>query len=240
MFKRGDRLMKKNPLIGILAGMGPKSTGPFVDQVVAAFQSMTGAKNDIDFPPMMIYSLPTPFYVDRPIDHVLMEKTICSGLKKLEAYGVSFISMPCNTAHMYFSQLKQCVQIPLLNIVELTLACIPKASQKVTILGTRPTIESQVYQKGLDLAHQNYILNPSWQKKIDEIILGIKTSSDRKTLLHIWEELSNDFSKARIDAVILACTDLNVILKDIRPTFQIVDSSRCLAEATVQKWQDLL
>ena len=231
--------MKKNPLIGILAGMGPKSTGPFVDQVVAAFQSMTGAKNDIDFPPMMIYSLPTPFYVDRPIDHVLMEKTICSGLKQLEACGVSFIAMPCNTAHLYFSQLRQCIQIPLLNIVELTLARIPKASQKVTILGTRPTIESQVYQKGLDLAHLNYILNPSWQKKIDEIILGIKTSSDRKTLLHVWEELSNDFSKARIDTVILACTDLNVILKDIHPAFQIVDSSRCLAEATVKKWQDL-
>ena len=101
---------EKNPLIGILAGMGPKSTGPFVDQVVAVFQSMTGAKNDIDFPSMMIYSLPTPFYVDRPIDHVLMEKTICSGLKKLEACGVSFVAMPCNTAHLYFSQLRQCIQ----------------------------------------------------------------------------------------------------------------------------------
>jgi len=24
---------------------------------------------DIEFPPMIIYSLPTPFYLDRPIDH---------------------------------------------------------------------------------------------------------------------------------------------------------------------------
>ncbi len=126
-----------------------------------------------------------------------------------------------------------------MNIVDLTLACIPKTSQKVTILGTRPTIESQVYQKGLDCAYLSYILNPSWQKKIDEIILGIKTSSDRQILLRIWEELSSDFFKAKIDTVILACTDLNVILKDIHPTFHIVDSSRCLAEATVQKWQDL-
>lgn len=41
-------------MIGILAGVGPKSTGHFVTQVVDAFQSLTGAKDDIDFPPMMI------------------------------------------------------------------------------------------------------------------------------------------------------------------------------------------
>ena len=70
------------PLIGILGGMGPKSTGPFVDQVVFQYQAIAGAKDDVDFPPMLIYSLPTPFYLDRPIDHKLMEETICSGLKK--------------------------------------------------------------------------------------------------------------------------------------------------------------
>ena len=38
------------PLIGILAGMGPKSTGPFVDQVFFQYQTITGAKDDVDFP----------------------------------------------------------------------------------------------------------------------------------------------------------------------------------------------
>jgi len=56
-------------MIGILAGMGPKSTGPFVDTVVTGCQTIYGAKHDMDFPHMMIYSCPTPFYMDRPIDH---------------------------------------------------------------------------------------------------------------------------------------------------------------------------
>lgn len=77
--------------MGILAGMGPKSTAPFVDQVIEAFQ-LAGAKDDIDFPPMMIYSLPTPFYIDRPD---LMEKVVSQGLQKLEASGASFIAIPC-------------------------------------------------------------------------------------------------------------------------------------------------
>ena len=70
-------------MIGILAGM-VKSTGPFVDTVVAECQTIYGAKHDMDFPHMMIYSCPTPFYMDRPIDHEAMKKAIIEGAQKLE------------------------------------------------------------------------------------------------------------------------------------------------------------
>jgi aspartate racemase len=226
-------------MIGILAGMGPKSTGPFVDQVVSAFQRLTGAKNDIDFPPMMIYSLPTPFYVDRPIDHTLMEKTICAGLHKLEDCGVSFIAMPCNTAHLYFSQLQQCIGIPLLNIVTATLDRLPESIGKITILGTRPTIESGIYQKGLEHAHLKLVLESSWQKKIDDLILSIKSAASFKKSAQLWEELAKDLQKAGVDTVVLACTDLNVVLQSTSPPLKIVDSSLCLAEEIVKKWEEL-
>jgi len=224
-------------MIGILAGMGPKSTGPFIDQVVVAFQSLTGAKNDMDFPPMMIYSLPTPFYVDRPIDHRLMGKTICEGLKKLESCGVNFIAMPCNTAHLYFSNLTSCIRVPLLNIVQVSLDQVPKSAKKIAILGTRLTLESQIYQKGLDHAHRHYLLDPTWQQTVDKMILNIKSSADLTVATSLWEELSHDFQKAEIDTIILACTDLNVVLNAVHSPFQMIDSSRCLAEAVVKKWQ---
>lgn len=226
-------------MIGILAGMGPKSTGPFVDQVVSAFQRLTGAKNDIDFPPMMIYSLPTPFYVDRPIDHTLMEKTICAGLQKLEDCGASFIAMPCNTAHLYFSQLQQCIGIPLLNIVTATLDRLPESIGKITILGTRPTIESGIYQKGLEHAHLKLVLEATWQKKIDDLILSIKSADSFKRPAQLWEELANDLQKAGVDTVVLACTDLNVILQSTSSPFKIIDSSLCLAEEIVKTWEGL-
>ena len=71
-------------MIGILAGMGPKSTGPFVDTVVAKCQTIYGAKHDMDFPHMMIYSCPTPFYMDRPIDHEAMKKRLLKEHKTRE------------------------------------------------------------------------------------------------------------------------------------------------------------
>ena len=53
-------------MIGILAGMGPKSTGPFIDTVVAECQTIYGAKHDMDFPYMMIYSSPNTVLYGSP------------------------------------------------------------------------------------------------------------------------------------------------------------------------------
>jgi aspartate racemase len=131
--------MTRPPLIGILAGMGPRSTAPFVEMVVDECQRQYGARHDIDFPPMLIYSLPTPFYVDRPIDHAAMEAAIAAGLRKLEDSGVAFIAMPCNSAHIYYEQLAASMRVPLLNMVDLALGRLPPALATVALLATRPT-----------------------------------------------------------------------------------------------------
>lgn len=226
-------------MIGILAGMGPKSTGPFVDQVVTTFQSITGARYDIDFPPMMIYSLPTPFYLDRPLDHSLMEQTICTGLKKLASCGVSFIAMPCNTAHLYFKSLENCISLPLLNMVDITVKNIPSTVKKVAILGTTQTLESQIYQKKLEAYNIRYLHYPEWQEQITSLLKQIKEEPNSNKAFFTWEKLSQSFKTKDIDTLLIVCTDLNQIFNKISLSFHFIDASACLAKAIVQKWNQL-
>lgn len=113
------------PKIGVLAGMGPRSTAPFIDLLVTECQRQYGARHDVDFPPMLIYSLPTPFYLDRPLDHEAVARSIEAGLRDLESTGVPFIAMPCNSAHLYFLRLKAAVSAPLLDMVALSAAALP-------------------------------------------------------------------------------------------------------------------
>ncbi len=40
-----------------------------------------GAKYDIDYPHILIYSLPTPFYVDREIDSTAMQSALTVGIE---------------------------------------------------------------------------------------------------------------------------------------------------------------
>ncbi|GAB6472436.1 MULTISPECIES: aspartate/glutamate racemase family protein [Bacillus] len=216
-------------MIGILAGMGPKSTGPFVDTVVAECQTIYGAKHDIDFPHMMIYSCPTPFYMDRPIDHEAMKKAIIEGAQKLESTGASFIAMPCNTAHLYFEELQQSLSIPILNIVDETLKAIPETAKRVALLATEATVQSGIYQDGIAKRNIEYIHYEQWQESINQIITYIK-SGEVEEARELWSALVLQL-KDEVDTAIIACTDLNVVASE-----DFVDSAQCLAKAVVRMY----
>jgi aspartate racemase len=227
-------------VIGILAGMGPRSTAPFVDMLVDACQRQYGARYDIDFPPMLIYALPTPFYVDRPIDHAALAAAIGAGLRKLEDAGVAFVAMPCNSAHIYFEQLAAGIQVPLLNMIDLALAALPVASNTVALLSTRPTVEARIYQDVIERAGKRLLVGETWQARVDALILAIKSSVDRAAATVIWHDLVADLHTAGADTLLLACTDLNAVSATLDTPLALVDATRCLAEATVKTWRDLI
>jgi aspartate racemase len=127
----------------------------------------------------------------------------------------------------------------LLNIVDvigITLAAVPCSIQKLTILGTRPTLDSEIFQQGLARAGLEYVLHPDWQKQIDAIIFSIKTEPTIKNGVRLWEDLSESLVQEGIGAIVFACTDLSILFEQRAPLFQVIDSSTCLAEAVVNEW----
>lgn len=228
--------MTEQKLIGILAGMGPRSTAPFVDMLVDACQRQYGARYDIDFPPMLIYSLPTPFYVDRPIDHVALERAIVAGLRKLEDAGVAFVAMPCNSAHIYFEQLTAGMHVPLLNMIDLALGALPVASNTVALLATRPTVAARIYQDAIERAGKRVLVGEGWQARVDALILAIKSASERAAARERFCDLVADLHAAGADTLLLACTDLNAVSATVDTPLALVDATRCLAEATIRMW----
>ncbi|MBU5218586.1 amino acid racemase [Bacillus albus] len=220
-------------MIGILAGMGPKSTGPFVDTVVAKCQTIYGAKHDMDFPHMMIYSCPTPFYMDRPIDHEAMKNAIIEGAQKLESTGVDFIAIPCNTAHLYFEELQHSLSIPILNIVDETLQTIPENIKRVALLATEATVQAGIYQDGITKRNIEYIHHETWQEMINQIITWIK-SGEVEEARELWNALVLQL-RDEVDTAIIACTDLNVVASE-----DFVDSAQCLAKAVVRMYVETI
>lgn len=221
-------------MIGVLAGMGPKSTGPFIDIVVEQCQKIYGAKYDIDFPHMMIYSCPTPFYIDREINHLEMENAIINGAKRLEQTGVEFIAMPCNTAHLYIDKIKNSISVPIINMVEETIITIPKSTKRATLLATDSTLQSGIYQDYLLKSKIDFKHNEIWQKTVSGIISNIKNGKLQDARCS-WNNLISELS-GLVDTVIIACTDLNVISDYKVKGLHFVDSSTCLAKAVVNKF----
>ena len=223
-------------IIGILAGMGPRSTAPFIDLVVTECQRQYGATNDIDFPPMMIYSLPTPFYIDRPVDHAAMQATICAGLRHLAASGVAFIAMPCNSAHVYYDQLSRCINIPLLNMVDEAVRAIPASASRIALLATRSTVDAGIYQTAIGDRGPECVVSEPMQRQVDQLIQRIKTSPDRGPAYELWRELTHGLERADVDTALIACTDLNVVIGSYGGPLRFVDATRCLAARVVKQF----
>ena len=94
--------------------MGPRSTAPFVDMVIDECDRQYAPRAMGEFPHMIVYSLPAPFRLEA-MDHEAVQGAIIAGLQRLESFGVDFIAMPCNTAHLYFPRLRDSVSVPLLS-----------------------------------------------------------------------------------------------------------------------------
>lgn len=226
--------MLPKKIIGILAGMGPKSTSPFLNLVIDECQKQYGAKDDIDFPHIIIYSLPTPFYVTKKIDDAVMESAICQGLQKLEKAGVDFIAMPCNSAHKYYPALLKSIHVPLLHIVDATVKRLPAHAKKVTLFATNTTIDSELYQHALR-GNVEIVLREEWQADIDELIQGAKNGASVEKQESIVQRLAKGLRNEGVDTVIVACTDIVSVTKTIGD-FTIIDSSKALAEATIEEY----
>jgi len=148
--------------------------------------------------------------------------------------------MPCNSAHVYFEELKKSIGIPLINIVDETIKHLPKVPQKVTLFSTSSTFDSEIYQKGIINCGHEFIFNNNWQQKLNFLIQSIKNDKEDTKNIELWNELIEDVKSKAIKNIIVGCTDLNVVLKKTPNSLNIIDSSRCLAESVINKYLELV
>ena len=127
------------PTIGLLAGMGARSTGPFLDFVIEECQAQLDVRHEADYPPMVVFSWPIPYYFDRELDHADLQETIARGLEWLESTGVDFIAMPCNSAHVYYESLVERVTVPFINMIDAAVDAVSHEEGPVALLATRST-----------------------------------------------------------------------------------------------------
>jgi aspartate racemase len=224
------------PTIGILAGMGPRSTAPFLTLVLNECEFQYGAVNDIDYPKMMICSLPVPFYPDRAIDHDAMKAALRVGLRELVNAGAAFLAIPCNTAHVYFAELRASVQVPLLNMVDLTLDAVGGARRAVAVVAARPTMESEIYQRGLE-RRGHKVVDVSWQDDVDHLIGATRKAHRDEMIPGLWSQLVARAQAHGANTLLVGCMDLSAVLGLLRTELSVVDAGTCLARAIVGHWR---
>lgn len=229
-------MQKHKRLVGILGGMGPAATIDFMSKIIAA----TPAEVDQDHVPLIIHDVPqipdrsTAIEVgsDDPFLPML------SGVRMLDAAGVEYIAIPCNTAHFWHNRLQLGCRAQILHIgdaVAMSLQAMDYKPKSIAVMATRGTIASGIYTNRLQgVIEKNIVPTSEAQRLIDLAIAAVK-GSDLSMAFPAAKEAVKHLRAQGAQSVLLACTELPVVLSGVEIDGMVmIDATEALARACVQ------
>ena len=157
---------------------------------------------------------------------------------KLAQIGASFLICPANTPHLAFPWLESRSPLPWLHIVGVVAdEAHRRQFHRIGVLGTRYTMQSNLYQdqftpRGLEavrpLPEERECIN---RFIYDELVRGV--CSPEATAYH--QQVIARMKQEGCDAVVLACTEIPLIISDANSALPTLDSTRLLAHAALRK-----
>ncbi len=219
--------------LGIIGGLGPMATAYFFELITR----MTLVECDQDHIPILIQSMPntpdrTAYILDNskpnPLPHMVR-----AGLA-LKEQGADYLVIPCVTAHYFYKQLCEQINLPILSLIEETALTFQKENiDKVGILATNGTIQSKFLQNTLkDYDIESIIPEEEQQKKVMKIIYN-QLKAGKQPDIVLFGEVCEHLRSKGAKRLLLGCTELPLIKKDYVLENDFCDVLEVLAKAVI-------
>jgi aspartate racemase len=217
--------------IGILGGMGPEATADLYMKIVRYYQKNFNAKYDRDFPPFIIFSIPIPDVVESLENESMILDMLKNASKKLEENKCDFIVIACNTVQYLLDDIRKSIKIPVLGIAEVNAKYIKNKFKRVGILGTKATIEKGVYQISFqEIGIEIIKPDENDQKNITEVIMNILAGKPTEKEICKLSGAINNLKKMGAEAILIACTELPLILRQKDFDIPLIDCTQVYAD----------
>ena len=230
-------------MIGILGGMGTQAGLDFCSKLA----KLNRGKADQKYPLFVLYNksnIPDRKQNLKKYNKVL--KSLIDGCKFLQKSKCKFISIPCNTAHYWYKDLRKKIKIPILNMPEIVYLNAKnnlKKNSKIGLLATEATIKTGVYshyfnKKFLLISPNTTLQQRSVNKSIKLVKMG-KTKEAEKAI----KPAVNYLIKKKCKKIILGCTELPIAIfayksfKKAKLSKIFMDPNLILAEASMKKYK---
>ena len=154
--------------------------------------------------------------------------------KRLEGAGAEALIINANSMHKVYDDVAASVDIPILHIADYVGKALKEAGCKsAAILGTRNVMTESFYRRrlisqGVDLLPPN-MANVEIMDRIiyDELMVGKVTRDAERAMKTIITNKSQDGA----EAVVLACTEFNLVVDADANVLPVFDSTRIHCEA---------
>ena len=230
-------------MIGILGGMGTQAGLDFCSKLA----KLNRGKADQKYPLFVLYNksnIPDRKQNLKKYNKVL--KSLIEGCNFLQKSKCKFISIPCNTAHYWYKDLRKKIKIPILNMPEIVYLNAKnnlKRNSKIGLLATEATIKTGVYshyfnKKFLLISPSTTLQKRSVNKSIKLVKMG-KTKEAERAI----KPAVNYLIKKKCKKIILGCTELPIAIfayksfKKAKLSKTFMDPNLILAEASMKKYK---
>ena len=221
--------------LGLIGGMSWVSTRTYYEWINRLVQRRA---EPMASAPLLIDSLDFRrlYGLHEPEDWQRAAQVLGESARKLESAGATAIVIGANSMHKVYDEVASQVAIPIIHIAE----CVGRRmkEQAVTsaaLIGTRNVMTENFYRQRL-VAHGVDLLPPDMEsvEQVDRIIyeelmLGKATRDAQRALKTIFTQKAQDGAQA----IVLACTELEMIVDVDANVLPIFDSARIHCEAAV-------
>jgi len=230
--------MKNKNIIGVLGGMGPQASQEFYRLFIEGARHRYGARNNDEFPEIVIDSVPVPDFLadtDKMEEAAgMLEDRIC----RLTTYGVTTITMACNTACILVDRLRKQTHVPFVSVVEEVIREVISGGETPMLLLASPTsLRLGLYQLQLARFGIPYVVpHERDYGELEYIIRGVIEGEDRARLMHKLIKVAERYSHTeKIGSIILGCTELPLVFPS-QYRLPVYSSLSILAESILKRY----
>ena len=229
-------------MIGILGGMGTQAGLDFCNKLAI----LNRGKIDQEYPLFILYiksNIPgRPESIGSQTKNLSNKstnktsrakynnvlKSLLKGCKLLEKNKCKFIVIPCNTAHYWFDDLQNKINIPIINMPKEVFKFTKKKcnrNSKVGLLATEGTLKTGIYKKFFEKDYQ--LIEPSQKIQklsVNKAIKLVKMGNVKAAAKAIKPAIDS-LIKMKCKKIILGCTELPIAIFAFK-SFENVKSSK--------------
>ena len=219
--------------IGILGGMGPEATVNLMRRVIAAVP----ASDDADHIPMIVdNNTEVPSRIAHLVDGTGAGSDTSAGSNgaRLGGDGREALAMPCNSAHAYATAIAEAVEIPFLNMVELTAAKVAEMTDgRIGMLASPAVQRSGLFDRALGAVGLEAVYSKD-ETAMLRVIREVKQQGVSAASERVLQGASRQLLAEGARVQLVACSEFSLLADPVAEDAVKVDTIDVLVDAILE------
>lgn len=228
---KSSRTRKK---LGVIGGMGPAASAYFYELLT----SMTPAETDQEH--LEVYIISRPTIPDRTA-FILGKSSespvpfVIEAGNALALLGADLLAIPCATTHHFYDELTRSIKLPIIHMIRETAAYLSSLGvQTAGVMATNGAVKSGLFQKEMGAAGIRAVFPTSQMQSNVMYLIYDCIKAGKKFDSVMFESIVDNLSDNGSQAIILACTELSLIKRDIKLNAPFIDVLDVLARRCIE------